>query len=226
MDAPAEECTARQNDGIYIPAQYAFSFGQRIYLPIKRLFDVLLASLMIVLLSPVLLIAAMMIKIENLGPVIFRQQRMGKDGRTIVIYKLRTMSEVRPEKKAAVFNSGGNRYVTGLGAFLRRTSIDETPQLFNVLKGEMSIVGPRPLMLAETEIHAMRMRQGVYAIRPGLTGLAQVNGRDLVTARQKAELDAAYLKKIGFSTDVGILLRSVAVVVMQKGISERDKPVA
>ena len=198
----------------------SFTFGQSLYLSIKRLFDILFSAILLLVLSPLFLVIGLLIMLERDGPILFRQFRVGKDGKTITVYKFRSMSSKAPPDIATAEFADSDMYITKLGKFIRRTSIDELPQFFNVLKGDMSIVGPRPLILSEEEIHAMRLEKGIYAIRPGLTGFAQVNGRDLVTPHQKVNFDEYYLSHFGLLLDLEIFLRSILIVLTHRGFIE------
>ncbi len=196
---------------------------QRMYQPVKRLLDMLLATTMLIVLSPVFLVVAVLIRRDRLGSVIFRQQRVGKNGKLFCIYKFRTMKDSAPDNMATSELKDTDRYITKLGKLLRNTSLDETPQFFNVLKGDMSLIGPRPLVPSESETHTMRRRKGVYAVRPGLTGLAQINGRDLVTPLEKVGYDAQYLYTYGPVTDLKIFFRSFLIVLSRRGILDGRK---
>ncbi len=199
--------------------------GQRIYLPFKRLMDMLFSAVMLILLIPVFLVVSVLIKRENRKSVIFRQQRVGKNGNLFYIYKFRTMKDDAPDNTASAQLKDAHNHITNIGKFLRNTSIDEMPQFFNVLKGDMTLIGPRPLVPDEAETHIKRLCRGVYGIRPGLTGLAQINGRDLVTPLEKVHYDEKYLKTFGPLTDFGIFLRSISAVLSRRGIAEGDPAV-
>ncbi len=185
----------------------------------KRLFDVICSLLLLVLLSPVLAIIALVILIDDGAPVIFRQDRVGKDERIFKIYKFRTMKKgTRTASTHDLVESGD--VVTRSGKGLRRLSLDELPQLINILKGDMSFVGPRPLIPEETEIRELRRARGVYAVRPGVTGWSQVNGRDLVDNETKARMDQEYVRRQSLLFDLRILLKTVFVVLRRDGIAE------
>lgn len=206
---------------------YQLTRMQRLYLPFKRLMDMLFSAVMLVLFTPVFLIVFILIKRENKKSVIFRQQRVGKNGRLFYIYKFRTMKDTTPANKATSELENARNHITKIGKFLRNTSLDETPQFFNVLKGDMALIGARPLVPSETQTHTLRRQRGIYATRPGLTGLAQINGRDLVSPEEKVAYDEQYLHRFGFFTDMGIFLRSILAVLSRKGIAEgsqADKP--
>lgn len=191
---------------------YEFSVSQKVYLVFKRLCDILLSFAAILFLSPLMLAAALIIKLTSKGSAVFSQSRVGRFGKSIKVYKFRTMLESAPSDVATGNLENPEIYITKIGKILRMTSFDEILQLFNVLKGEMSLVGPRPIILNENEIHALREKNKVYSIKPGITGLAQVNGRDLLTPEEKVHYDAMYMQKISLKMDICILFRSVIVV--------------
>lgn len=188
------------------------------YLFFKRFLDILFSFLLLFFLSLPMLAIAIAIAVTSRGGAIFRQTRVGRNGETFICYKFRTMYSHAPSNIPTASFSDAHIYVTGVGRFLRRTSLDELPQLFNVLKGDMSIVGPRPLICEEESVHNIRRENGVYAIRPGITGLAQVSGRDRLSDSEKAALDVAYAGSVGFLSDVGILLKTLKKVVSGDGI--------
>ena len=176
----------------------------------KRIFDVAAAGAGLVVLSPVMLAAALAIRLEDGGPVLFRQTRVGSDGRTFRVFKFRSMPVDTGDVPSAV--AGGLR-VTRVGAFIRRTNVDELPQLFNVLQGHMSVVGPRPALPAQKELCALRERLGAAGCRPGLTGLAQVNAFDGMPDETKARFDADYAASVSLATDLRIILRTFAYLL-------------
>ena len=194
----------------------------------KRALDLVGALMLLVALSPVLLVAALAVRLSSPGPVLFRQDRVGRDGRTFVMLKLRTMytdsvdalhrdyvsrlltDEVTPED--GLFKLTRDPRVTPVGAWLRRTSIDELPQLWNVLRGEMSLVGPRPALTWEVELFppwALRR----FEVRPGISGLWQVSGRNRLTMPQGLELDVRYVDEQCLRNDLVIMLRTVGAVL-------------
>ena len=189
---------------------------------IKRLLDVIFSALLLVFLCLPMLAIAIAIQIDSRGGAIFKQERRGRDGRVFVCYKFRTMHKSTPPYVPASRLSGAERYVTRVGGFLRRSSLDELPQLVNVLMGDMSLVGPRPLICEESDIHERRMEEGIYTLRPGITGMAQVSGRNLLDDGEKLENDKYYLHNLRVSLDLKILLRTVAKVITKEGVS-REK---
>lgn len=185
----------------------------------KRFFDILVSLLAILILSPLFAAVAVIILIDDGAPVVFKQKRIGRDAKPFMVYKFRTMK--KDTRTAATINlTESSAQITRSGRFLRKTSIDELLQLFNVLDGTMSIVGPRPLIPEEKEIHAMRTLYGVYKVRPGITGLAQVNGRDALDDAAKAEYDREYVQKQSFMLDLKILFHTVMVVLKRENITE------
>ena len=170
-----------------------------------------------------MLVISVAIISETRGGAIFRQNRMGKNGEVFVCYKFRTMRTSAPHSIPAKELQDAQKYVTAVGRILRRSSLDELPQLFNVLKGDMSIVGPRPLICEEQEVHKMRKSCGIYSLRPGLTGLAQVNGRNLLCDSEKIENDKLYLDNVRMRLDVKIIFMTIGCVFVGKGISGRNK---
>ncbi len=192
---------------------------RRLYQCLKRTIDFFVALVAILVLSPVFLILALLVAITSRGPVFFKQTRVGKDGKFFPCLKFRSMKISAPQSATSELRHA-NFYITPIGAFLRKYSLDELPQLFNVLVGQMSLIGPRPLIPAELPVHDLRMRYGVYSVRPGITGWAQINGRDNVTQVQKAQLDQEYVEKLGPRMDIKIILRSVLQVLHHTDVCE------
>lgn len=189
----------------------------------KRMMDIIIALVALFIIAIPMLIVSLIVYIDDPGNVLFVQYRVGMGGRRFKFYKLRTMRQDTPKYMSTSEVDDPNRYITRIGHILRRLSIDELPQLINVLKGDMSIVGPRPLISDEYEIHDLRMKYGVYKIRPGLTGLAQIHGRDMVAPADKVRWDVKYLEKFGFWTDVKIVLSTIPKVVGGNGFAEGFK---
>ncbi len=185
----------------------------------KRLFDLLLSIILLILLSPFLLLIAVLIKNDSPGPVIFRQKRVGQYGEEFIVYKFRTMKNDCPHLPTNDFKKR-NYYITGIGKFLRKTSLDELPQLINIFKGEMSFVGPRPVIPSERELVRKRASLGVYRLKPGVTGWAQINGRDHVTITEKAKMDEYYLKNYSLFLDIKIICITAIKVLKREGILE------
>lgn len=190
------------------------------YAYVKRFLDMLIALLALIILSPVLLVLMILIRIDSPGPALFRQKRIGLRGQPFMIYKLRTMRVEAPKSVATSQLSDAQAHITRLGGFLRRSSLDELPQFYNILRGDMSLVGPRPLVPEEEGVHEERLRLGAYNVRPGVTGWAQINGRDTVNAGKKAEMDAYYAANRTFWLDVRIFCTTVWCVLTARGIQE------
>src|SRR5699024_4913855 len=149
-------------------------------------------------------------KLDSKGPVFFRQERIGIHKKPFIIYKFRTMYLKTPKNVPTAMLLSPEKHITRVGKWIRKTSIDELPQLFNILKGQMSIVGPRPVIAAEAKLIQARTKLGVYSILPGVTGLAQINGRDLIGIQKKAQLDGEYAKKRSFLFDLKVLMSTIA----------------
>lgn len=187
---------------------------------IKRILDVVLSGFALILLSPFLLLMAFLIKIDSPGPVFFKQKRYGKNKKLFTIYKFRTMRTDAPADVPTNELEQPEKYITGTGAWLRRTSFDELPQLLNILKGDMSVIGPRPALWDQYELMKLRDEQGASGVTPGLTGWAQVNGRDELEDDVKAMRDGEYARNVSFRFDVKCLLWTVAKVFNGEGIVE------
>ncbi len=190
------------------------------YSSLKRCFDVLFSLMFIIALSPVMVVVALLAAIDTKGSPIFVQDRMGRFDTPFKIYKFRTMSVQAPSNVATHKLENADKYISRIGHLLRKMSLDELPQLFNVLKGDMSFVGPRPVVLSERDLLRMRHRNGASRVRPGITGLAQVSGRDTVTVAEKARLDSVYAKTYSLKEDVSILVKTAMQVVHSEGIVE------
>ena len=188
----------------------------------KRVFDFTVSLLMLIVLFPFFLIIGLIIYIDAGRPVIFRQERVGKDNELFLIYKFRTMKRETLNVPTAQLENA-DEVINKSGRFLRKTSLDELPQLLNILKGEMSFVGPRPLIPQEEEIRELRARYNVFSVKPGITGLAQINGRDNITYEEKALFDKEYVEKQSFMFDMKILFKTVIVVLTGKGFAEGSK---
>lgn len=185
----------------------------------KRLFDFLMTLIAIILLFPVLLIVALAVKFTSPGPILFKQRRIGKDNVEFEIYKFRTMRIDTPNVPTHLLENP-EQWITSIGKFLRKTSLDELPQLFNILKGEMSIVGPRPALYNQLDLKEMRTKVGVHKLVPGLTGWAQINGRDEIPLSLKVNLDKEYLERNNFFFDIKIIFMTVLSVLKSDGVQE------
>ena len=185
----------------------------------KRAFDFTVSLILIIILFPLFLLISLIVLIDAGTPVIFRQYRVGKDNKLFYIYKFRTMRRgVKNVATADLKNS--EKFITRSGKFLRKTSLDELPQLVNVLLGDMSFVGPRPLIPEEKEIRALRKKYNVYSVQPGITGGAQINGRDNLSDEEKALFDKEYIDKQSIWFYIKILFKTVFVVLRRENISE------
>lgn len=190
------------------------------YPKIKRVLDVVLSVGILIGAWPFMLIAAIAIKVEDpKGPVIFKQIRVGKDKKPFKIYKFRSMWTETPDVPTHLL-SDPNQFITKVGAFLRKTSIDEVPQLINILKGDMSFVGPRPSLFSQEDLIEERDKRNVHRVRPGLTGLAQVSGRDELPILVKAAYDGEYVEKMSLKLDVNLFFRTFISVAKSEGVVE------
>jgi len=184
---------------------------------LRRLVDIVVSSLALLLAAPLLALAALAIRRESRGPVIYRQRRAGRDGAPFEVVKLRTMVDGAEHIGAGLAIDAGDARVTRVGALLRRTSIDELPNLVNVLRGEMTLIGPRPTLPVQVEQYSQRQR-GRLAVKPGITGWAQVNGRASLPWPERIELDLYYIEHRSLSLDLRILGRTVAMVFGGHGL--------
>lgn len=187
---------------------------------IKRGFDIVLAVFGICFFALPMAVIALVIKLDDPGTVLFRQQRVGKGKRLFTMYKFRTMKTAAPKDCPTHLLRDPGAYITRVGRFLRRSSLDELPQLFNILLGHMSFVGPRPALWNQQDLIAKRDSFGANALRPGLTGWAQINGRDELPIEQKAALDGEYAAKIGFLFDCRCFFGTFLAVVSARGVHE------
>ncbi|WP_354090564.1 sugar transferase [Clostridium gasigenes] len=186
---------------------------------IKRLMDFLISLISIVILSPIIIIISLIVKLTSKGPVFFRQRRTGKDNVEFYIYKFRTMKIDTPNVATHLLKDP-TAYITKIGKFLRKTSLDELPQLFNILSGKMSIVGPRPSLYNQDDLIKLRTESGVSALVPGLTGWAQVNGRDEITISKKVEFDKDYLENKSLWLDIKIIFLTAFKVLKSEGVQD------
>lgn len=187
----------------------------------KRILDFIFSLVAVIVLFPLILVLYILVYISSGSPVIFKQQRVGYENKLFTIYKFRTMKRgMRQTKTENLTKEEVERDITALGKILRKLSLDELPQLFNILKGDMSFVGPRPLIPEEDEIRKLREEYNVYSVRPGITGWAQVNGRDFVTDEEKAKLDRDYVENKSILFDIKIMLKTVLVVLKGSDIAD------
>ena len=192
---------------------------QKRYLVVRSVIDRILAGIALIILSPLFLIVSIAQKISAPDePVFFLQKRVGKNAHCFNIIKFRTMKSSAPKNVATGDLADPQIYISRLGRFLRDTSIDELPQLANVVKGEMSLIGPRPLVYTEREIRFLRRWYGVYQVTPGITGWAQVNGRDTVDIYDKVYYDREYVQNVSLKFDLKVIWKSVLVVLGRKGV--------
>lgn len=209
---------------------------RRVYLAAKRSVDLILAVLALVMLIPLMAVVALLVRLTSPGPALFRQTRVGRDGRPFTMLKFRTMTcgcsdqlhrdyvrhllsddPLMPGAPSGAYKLGNDPRLTPIGGFLRRTSIDELPQLLNVLRGDMSLVGPRPMLPWEAELLTDRYADR-FTVPPGITGLWQTSGRSTLTMRQALDLDLAYTARRGMSLDLRILLKTALVVLRRGGV--------
>lgn len=182
---------------------------QKFYLPFKRLLDILCSFLTIVVFLPLYIVLAILVKVTSKGPIFFKQERIGKNKKHFKILKFRTMRIDTPKDVPTHMLENPEQYITGVGKFLRKTSLDEIPQAFNIFVGQMSIVGPRPALYNQDDLVAERDKYHANEIIPGLSGWAQCNGRDTLPIEQKARLDGEYVKRFNFWFDVRIVFKTV-----------------
>ncbi|MEK4004776.1 sugar transferase [Paenibacillus sp. FSL H3-0333] len=190
------------------------------YMIVKQTLDFILALIGMLLLWPFFLIIALVIKSTSKGPVLFRQKRLGRNKKEFYILKFRTMRTDTPSDMPTHLLQDPDFFITKVGKFLRKTSLDELPQIINILKGDMSIVGPRPALWNQYDLIAERDKYGANEIKPGLTGWAQVNGRDELPNEVKAKFDGEYVRRLGFNIDVECFFGSIITVLRRDGIVE------
>lgn len=192
----------------------------KFYLVIKRLIDLILSFLALVFLSPLFLIISILIKLDSKGPVLFKQKRVGRYKKQFYILKFRTMRMDTPKDTPTHLLTNPLTYITRLGRFLRKTSLDELPQIINILKGDMSIIGPRPALWNQDDLIKERDLYKVHDIPQGLTGYAQVNGRDELPIPVKAKLDGYYVKHISLGLDIVIFFKTIFSVFKTEKVIE------
>jgi len=185
----------------------------------KRLFDIVASFLALIILSPLFLVICAIIFFTPDCKVFFSHERRGRRGIPFKIYKFQTMKNSAPNCATNELENP-EQYITKIGAILRKTSLDELPQLWNILKGDMSFVGPRPLISSEIRAHRLRLEYGVYRFRPGLTGWAQINGRDSISLMKKMKLDKEYCDNWSIGLDIKIMFKSVSTVITREGFHE------
>ena len=190
------------------------------YKYIKRSLDLITALFLVIILSPIMLIAAILIAVNRDGPILFKQERPGKDGKIFTVNKFRTMSTKLKDKNGNELSDFER--MTKIGNILRKTSVDELPQLFNIIKGEMSFIGPRPLLKEYLELYSPeQMRR--HEVLPGISGWAQVNGRNTLTWEEKFAYDVYYVDHYSFKMDLKIFIKTIENVVSQDGINSNSE---
>ena len=200
--------------------KHALTFKQKCYLPIKRLIDLVLSVCGLIVLSPLLIAIVIAIKLDSKGPVIFKQKRVGKNKTYFNIWKFRTMRTDAPKDMPTHLLSSPDAYITKIGKFLRQTSLDELPQILQIVVGKMAIIGPRPALWNQYDLIEERDKYGANDITPGLTGWAQVNGRDELEIPVKAKLDGEYVEKMGFMMDCKCFIMTIFSVARHDGVVE------
>ena len=198
---------------------YRLTGSKKAYMIIKSILDFLISLLALTVLILPMVILALIIKLDDRGPVFFRQKRIGKDQKHFMMLKFRTMRTDTPKDTATHLLTDPQKYITKVGRFLRKTSLDELPQLINILAGHMSIVGPRPALWNQFDLIEEREKYGVHQVRPGLTGWAQVNGRDELEIPMKAKLDGEYIEKFGLWMDIRCFFATFGIL-NGKGVVE------
>jgi exopolysaccharide biosynthesis polyprenyl glycosylphosphotransferase len=215
----------RKKNIVLFPGNF-LSLEHRIYFGIKRITDILLSVIALIILSPIFLCTALAIKLESKGSIIFSQQRTGKDGKVFKMYKFRSMLQDaellrfqlldQNEMDGPVFKIANDPRITKVGKFIRKTSIDELPQLINIIRGDMSIVGPRPLAIYETS-QLSKHENLRHLVKPGLTCYWQISGRNDITFDEWIQLDFKYINEMSVWTDIKIVIKTVGVVLLRKG---------
>jgi len=191
-----------------------------VYLFIKRIMDFIISLIALIILSPFFLFLSLWIKFDSKGPVFFRQKRIGKNRTFFQIYKFRTMLAETPKDMPTHLLNDPDAFITKSGKFLRKTSLDELPQLINIIKGEMAIIGPRPALWNQEDLADERDKYGANDILPGLTGWAQINGRDELPIDVKARLDGEYIEKMSFWFDVRCFFGTFLSILKSDGVVE------
>lgn len=187
---------------------------------IKRLIDAVMSLLGMLILSPLFFIIAIAIKLTSKGPILFKQKRTGKDNVPFNILKFRTMRIDTPKDCPTHLLENPDQYITSVGKILRKTSLDELPQLWNIFVGDMSIIGPRPSLTTQYDLNELRDKNGASSVKPGLTGLAQISGRDELEISIKAGIDGEYCQNITFLKDLTIFFQTITSVLKSDGVKE------
>ncbi len=208
-----------KTDFTFNESDFTKSASFRSYKALKRVFDFTCALLALILGFIPMLLLSLVVIAESKGPAVFKQKRIGLNGKEFTCYKFRSMRMNAPSCATAELENA-DLYITKIGKIMRKTSLDELPQLINIIKGDMSFIGPRPLIPNETYIHEKRTEMGVYNLRPGISGYAQINGRDLVSPDEKVFLDTVYLHNFSLATDIKIFFATILSVLKSDGIVE------
>lgn len=206
----------------YIKLPYRLKAGQKVYIFFKSIIEWLIAFFAVVLLAPFWIVLAIIIRIDSKGPAMFKHKRIGKNRRLFKCWKFRSMTTETPKNIASRDFNDADEYITRVGKFIRRTSLDEFGQLFNILSGKMWLISYRPLVVKEKDIDDLRQERGIYQLKPGITGWAQVNGRDFVSPEHKVELDEYYLRHISLWLDIKIFFLTIKKVFKKSDIKEGE----
>ena len=193
---------------------------QKRYLPLKRTIDLVVSSTLIVVFCPIWVVLALAIKLDSKGPILFKQKRVGKDKELFEIWKFRTMRIDTPKDMPTHMLNDPEQYITKVGKFLRKTSLDELPQIFNICMGQMSLIVPRPALWNQYDLIEERDKYGANSITPGLTGWAQINGSDELEIPVKAKLDGDYVRKMGLRMDLKCFLATIGSIITSDGVVE------
>jgi len=192
----------------------------QMYPIIKRVCGLIISLVALIILSPIFLLLAIAIKLDSKGPVLFKQKRIGIHKRHFKMLKFRTMRIDAPKDAPTHLLTNPDKYITRVGKFLRKTSLDELPQLVNMFTGEMALIGPRPALWNQYDLIAERDKYGANDIRPGLTGWAQINGRDTISIEDKAYYDGEYVRKLGIGIDINVFFKTIILVLKKAGVVE------
>jgi lipopolysaccharide/colanic/teichoic acid biosynthesis glycosyltransferase len=187
------------------------------YIRVKRMLDILAAALLFLFFAPLITVVALLIRIDSSGPAFYRQRRVGRNDACFSIWKFRSMYINAPVMSTEEMRRSGILPITRVGKFLRKTSLDELPQLINILKGEMSFIGPRPALPSQTDVNELRKSSGISHVTPGITGLAQVMGRDDLDTITKVKYDVLYCAQMSFWSDLKIIILTLRAVVLARG---------
>ena len=193
---------------------------KKLYGVIKFLFDEIISFLALIILFVPFIVIGVIIKCSSKGPVFFKQNRVGKNKKIFKMHKFRTMRQDTPHNVPTHMLKNPDAYITKIGKFLRKTSLDELPQIIDIFRGKMSIIGPRPALYNQDDLIALRDKYNANSVRPGLTGWAQINGRDSISIEEKAKLDGYYVANYGLKMDLRCFFKSVSSVIGEEGVVE------